>query len=188
MVNHVERELRRGARTDPDGCFGYYPEVAGATVDLPGCQAFAEALQVIEIDGQQFQFDWVKFSRGCLERAEKWHLDTSRASGLGEGELDDHLVPTARIDRVLLNFHAADRYLSWLNVDAHAVDWQQQDGFVTLAAPEQLKAEDKRTLVIPRRAGQLVSAALINVSQVGHGAREMPQGHFLASWSREAAA
>ncbi|HWB38927.1 MAG TPA: hypothetical protein VG604_01680 [Candidatus Saccharimonadales bacterium] len=179
----AQDELDSWARAN-DGTWGYFADRDSAE-DLLHSAAFAAAWPEIDLGNGPLGFSWLRYSKG-RNRSPSYHLDADAGTGIA-GKVNEHGVPANRVSRAIVNLHPlVDRHFGYLDADVNQLKWQQDRGYIKLAAgQEAIVAATERGVLIRRRVEQQVSCASVTVSRVAHAGIETGVGHFLASFSRQ---
>jgi hypothetical protein len=186
----AEQELAARAAGEPDGCWGYYPDIDGAP-ELPESKRFAGVQPHIFYDSLAFSFSWLRYSRGREGGTiPTYHLDANRAEGFAdETSSTESLVPSKEIWRLLYNLHdSAPRDIAYLTTPPTVDILVNRSGVIGLRDYDEIDPFDEQILTIPPRQGSKVWGARLCVSRVLHAGMETADGHFLASYTAEVAA
>lgn len=186
LLHSAERELKAQAATTEHGTWGYFVDRADEGPKLPACAAFAGAWPEIDMGIGLMKFSWLRYARAALPTRPSYHLDADAGTGVA-GTVGETGVPEAKVWRLLANLNAfSSRHFHYLDVDAAQLEWQQEQGYINLAAgQDSIVLATEHEMRIRRRVGQEVATVLACVSRVPHAGREIGTGHFLASWSLE---
>jgi hypothetical protein len=187
MADAAERELRMYARTDRDGCCGYFPVLAGVdgiVTALPACIAFAHWLPRIDHAGAAYRFSFVRLSLVQQSVDPAFHLDSDADTALS-GDVAD--LAERHVLRLLMNLSTrSDRTLHYLDVDPRSVPLEVDGSYVRAANPGGLHRY-ARAATIPRRCGSTVHGLAFTSNLVLHSGVDDASGHFVAAYGTEAA-
>jgi hypothetical protein len=181
-VDNAGRELRRHARADGNGCWGYFPSLAGRPgihADLPACRGFAAALPEVADGGQNYRFNFIRLSLGSQSRRPAYHLDSDAATAL-TGDLAT--LDQREVGRILLNLSTEEeRNLHYLDLDVSALPLAHEGSYVR-AADDVAATRYTRRAVIPPRSGAIVHGIRFVANRVLHSGVDGPCGHFVAAY------
>jgi hypothetical protein len=155
-VDNAGRELRRHARADGNGCWGYFPSLAGRPgihADLPACRGFAAVLPEVADGGQNYRFNFIRLSLGSQSMRPAYHLDSDAATAL-TGDLAT--LDQREVGRILLNLSTEEkRNLHYLDLDVSALPLAHEGSYVR-AADDVTACQYARRAAIPPRSGAIV--------------------------------
>jgi hypothetical protein len=184
----VEDELRTWARSDRDGCCGYFPALAslpGIRNDLPACRRFATCLPLLRVAGVVYRFNFLRLSLVAQSVDPAYHLDSDAASALGG---DVATLRRREVRRLLLNLSSElGRTLRYLDVDPFSVDLAREGSYVCASDPGPLHRY-ARSAVVPPRRGTSVAGLVFASNRVLHSGVDDVGGHFVAAYGVESSA
>jgi hypothetical protein len=183
-IDAVQQELTERALQTPSRCYGYFPDVKeeGVRRDLPACEAFADNLPTVQVNGQYLGFNFLRMSLVKQEAKAHFHIDTDLASGFG-GER--RYVLTRRVWRLILNLSSVnDRRIAYSSQHPESIPLVDEDGYVH--CPSGYIDERAMTILSIRpRVRDTIYGALLCVSQVLHSGQDDELGHFVASYGED---
>lgn len=179
LIGDVSRELSLYAQSDPNRCWGYYPQAGLETEpSLPRSEYFSRVVPRITVDGMRLDFNFVRLSMARQPNNGSYHLDADTATGLAE-----HPSPAdRRVWRLLVNLSAtAVRAFSYLDVNPRDLELSHDRGY-SGCPPEAITDARVQTLSLDTRRSIIASGVLFCASEVLHTGIDTDAGHFVAAY------
>ncbi len=179
-VTRVRDELELAALTDPNGCYGYFPDGQGLKGEgLFHSRYFEFCMPHLDLWQGKFSFSFLRLSLVQQESLYGLHLDANAGTGLGESN-----ASTKRSWRSILNLGSYVRRLVYSIQDPTEADLEDK-GSIRIA--HSLDHRKLRTMLIPPREKHIAHGIIFCASHVLHGGEDDENGHFIASYGLEEA-